>query len=900
MIAYEKASQVTCGLVGRRPVLINEQGGRVAIDAKLLELWRAADGHTADQVVTAFKTLPADAVRAALACLAEAGFLTRADQISASPPLFIQGPLVSVIVVAFNSREWLDECLSSLQSQTYQPVEIIVVDNASSDGAAEWLAQNYPQIRLVHLDSPQSFACATNLGIHEAKGEYFFVLNPDVKVQSDALAQLVAIACADPVCAAVAPKLKYWWATAFLNGIGNRVRAVSWGTDNAIGHLDVGQFDDWDQLPSACFAAALIVRSVWERVGALDEKFPMYYEDSEWSYRARLLGYTIRAAPRAVVFHALGGRIPSGETSELAPRKLRNVVYGRLRFAAKILGVGFLAQFMRNFALEDGLNLAHALVRGKWAVGGAYLGGWIDFLKTVPALRHERAKLQSQRVQSDKQMFALQADMPGALIWHGLPDLSWDQVIQNYLPLILSKRTRPMPEFQTSPRRPHLLIVSNDVVDAKMGGAGMRYVEMARALTDDLDVTLAVPSETSVQLEEIQLVRYWEERPASLQVLVENSDVALVSGYMVQKFPFLSSTRARLVIDLYDPFFLENLFYYLDEPIDSQERLNDHALTIVNQLAQIGDYFICGSERQRDFWLGVLVANKRVNPRTFARDQTLRALIDVVGVGFSDRAPRHQPILRGVHPAFPQDSRIVLWGGGIWNWLDPLTLIRAWHQVVARYPNARLVFLGTRHPNPLVPTHRVAQQAVTLAQEIGEKDRTIFFFEWLPYSEREALLCEADIGVTLHPPHIETRFSIRTRILDYLWARLPVLISDGDVTSEWVRQYNVGMVVPPLDAKSVADAIAQMLDQPKDKWSAAFEPLRDVFRWHQVVAPLRKYCLRGVYAPDRQSRDAVAPMATERSWRTLLSRGLSIWRTEGIAILVHRVKRYIQWRMSSI
>ena len=75
-----------------------------------------------------------------------------------------------------------------------------------------------------------------------------------------------------------------------------------------------------------------------------------------------------------------------------------------------------------------------------------------------------------------------------------------------------------------------------------------------------------------------------------------------------------------------------------------------------------------------------------------------------------------------------------------------------------------------RHPNPLVPVHAMPGRVEALAAEIGEKDRSILFFDWLSYTDREALLAEADIGAMLHPVHVETRFSIRTRVLDYLWA----------------------------------------------------------------------------------------------------------------------------------
>jgi hypothetical protein len=113
-------------------------------------------------------------------------------------------------------------------------------------------------------------------------------------------------------------------------------------------------------------------------------------------------------------------------------------------------------------------------------------------------------------------------------------------------------------------------------------------------------------------------VRYWDERPKSLQVLVENSDIALVSGYMVEKFPFLHQTQKRIIVDLYDPFILENLHYHLNKPLAAQESLNNRAVDVTNSLARLGDFFICGSDRQRDLWIGVLASNGRINPRNFA------------------------------------------------------------------------------------------------------------------------------------------------------------------------------------------------------------------------------------------------------------------------------------------
>jgi len=901
LISYRAPATVQKSAVSGKPVLVTAQGGKIAMDRTLVALWEFADGRTTEEILSGFQDEFANpqTLRAGLACLCQASLLVREDfNPPATPPREpVTGPLVSAVIVGYDSREWLAECLPSLQAQTYSPIEIIVVDNGSRDETLPWLQASHPGVQAVRLDPPVPLSTAINRGVdHASPGSLLLVLNPDIRLDPDAVAQMVAVAQGDPACAAVGAKLRFWWAPAFLNGLGNQVGPFSWGTDNAIGHLDLGQFDHWQELPSACFAATLINRGAWEAVGPVDEGFPMYYEDAEWCYRARLLGYKILPAPQAVIYHAFGAKVPAGGADTLSPGKLRNVVYGRYRFVVKLTGE-MLFRFLRNYWVEDWANFTRWLGKLNWEMAGAYIKGWAMVLRKLPELSQARQMLQPRRSQTDAELFALQSKIPEPFIWHGLPELTWDHILSHYSPLLKTGRTQSMPEFTSAARRPHLLIISNDVVDEKMAGPGMRYLEMARALVKDLDVTLAVPSETRLKIEYLHLVRYWEERPASLQILVENSDIALVSAFMVNKFPFLNSTQTRLVGDLYDPTVLENLHYYLNEPIASQQALNQHEVATLNQLLKLGDFFICGNERQRDFWLGALAAAGRINPLTFQDDASLRNLIDVVGIGFPDRDLQPgKPLLRGVHPQIPSQARIVLWGGGIWNWLDPLTLIHAWPNVIAAHPQARLVFLGTRHPNPLVPVHEMAQKAQALAAEIGELDRTIIFIEWVSYQERETLLSEADIGVALHPVHVETRYSIRTRILDYLWARLPILITEGDVTSEWVRQYRLGVVVPQNDPQAVSDGLNLLLNQPKADFAPAFEPLFERYRWSAVIAPLRRYCLEYAYAPDRQERSALPTAASPE--RSNLARALYIYRTEGFRALLHRLWRHLQWRLS--
>jgi glycosyltransferase involved in cell wall biosynthesis len=330
-------------------------------------------------------------------------------------------------------------------------MEVIVVENGGSTDVGDWLAATYPAVKFSFLSRSRSFAGAVNHGVSLASGRYVLLLNPDVIVESDAVASLVEVAKRDPRCAAVAAKLRLSWAPAFLNGVGNRVESSSWGTDNAIGQLDLGQFDDWSEIPSACYAAALIPRAVWNRVGPADEGFPLYYEDSEWSYRARLLGYAVRLAPRAIIYHAFGSKAPTSPIDEdegLTPRKLQCVVYGRLRFASKLLGPQYLRAFIRNYRREDWSNARAAFRQRDWPIVAAYARGWLRVAFNGPSLWRARRSVQRRRTRSDEELFKVQQTMPPSLLWRGLPELTWDTVQRHYLPLFESKRTRPVPEFE--------------------------------------------------------------------------------------------------------------------------------------------------------------------------------------------------------------------------------------------------------------------------------------------------------------------------------------------------------------------------------------------------------------------------------------------------------------------
>ncbi len=429
------------------------------VDRALIALISFADQRTLEEICTGFpssavgvsrtQAIDPRRIRASLACLVEAGVLQRSQPTpSPAPSLRSTKDLVSVVIVSFNSQPWLDTCLPSLRDQSHEALEIIVVDNASSDDTVDFLRDKYPDIRLIRLQTQCSFAYALNKGVNAGAGSYYLLLNPDTVLAPDAIAQLVNKAKQHPDCAAVAPKLRLSWAPHFLNGLGNSFGAFLWGTDNAIGHLDLGQFDDWDAVPSACFAAALIPAKSWRQIGPLDESLPLYYEDSEWCYRARLFGYAVIAAPQALIYHAFGSRTPAIEPHAISCEKLRYVTISRLRVVARLLTASTRFRFMLSYLLDDCARFLGFLFSRRWSFLRAILHAWVEFIFSRPNLNSDRQAIQRRRQITDSALFAVQANLPAPLIRAGLPRLTWDIIQERYLPLFLAHKTRAFPEFE--------------------------------------------------------------------------------------------------------------------------------------------------------------------------------------------------------------------------------------------------------------------------------------------------------------------------------------------------------------------------------------------------------------------------------------------------------------------
>jgi len=438
-----------------------------------------------------------------------------------------------------------------------------------------------------------------------------------------------------------------------------------------------------------------------------------------------------------------------------------------------------------------------------------------------------------------------------------------------------------------------------------MTGPAIRYWEFANVLNQYFTVRLAVPPFVCAASTPQELNPQFEvilcQTASDLKALTYQADVIITVGTNLSAYPFLAETTKPLVVDMYIPFMLEGLQKYQDRSINEQIMLYDGHRGAHTRQIRSASFIICASEKQKDFWLGWLSASGRVNPYTYRDDPTLSKLIAVIPYGLPRQLPTHDAaVLKGVYKTIAADDRVILWGGGLWNWLDPHTLIKAMPIVAQHQPKAKLFFMGVKSPNPYSAQMTGPINAIALSQGLGLHDTHIFFNDWVPYHERQNYLLEADIGASLHLNNIETRFSFRTRLLDYIWTGLPILTTEGDIMSEVVVQWGLGKVVKTGDVNYVSQALLELLETPnlRQHYKANFDRVRAAYEWETVMAPLIEFCAAPYRAADKPYLKQISLVESGvSSWRLLPAK---IWRTlksYGIGGLTYRIKDYIKWKL---
>lgn len=392
-----------------------------------------------------------------------------------------------------------------------------------------------------------------------------------------------------------------------------------------------------------------------------------------------------------------------------------------------------------------------------------------------------------------------------------------------------------------------VLILTGDPIGARMAGPAIRVWNMGlQLLARGHEVRVVTTTTADVADPPFPVHAVAPGADAAFRAHERWAEMIVFQGHGMSQFPALARSDRYLVADIYDPMHLEMLEQGRELPRATWDLRVAQARDALNLQLQRADFFVCASERQRLFYLGHLASLGRINPATYQDDPDLRGLLDLAPFGLDPEPPRPGPGMRR-----DAAERILIWGGGLYSWFDPLTLIRAVAALAARRPETRLFFLGTRHPG--VDEMGIVRESFDLARELGVEGGSVVFNDtWVPYEQRGGYLLDADAGVSTHHLHVETTFSFRTRILDYLWAGLPMVVTEGDSFAELVQAEGLGVVVPAGDVDRLAAAIETVLYDPDAAAGFAenIARVRSDFAWQRVLGPILDFADDPHHAAD--------------------------------------------------
>ncbi len=424
-----------------------------------------------------------------------------------------------------------------------------------------------------------------------------------------------------------------------------------------------------------------------------------------------------------------------------------------------------------------------------------------------------------------------------------------------------------------------VLLYCSDVVGQAMAGPAIRSWEFAKALSKSHQVTLMVPNKPDITSDDFKIIQQKKER---LIHDFKQADV-IISQTISNKMALAAKVYGvKIILDAYDPFPFEHLEIFKAKSSAERWICHQNVVSDFNFYFRMADGIICANENQRHLWMGVLLSLYKITPHRYDQDNSFLKFIHTVPFGLSSAPPEYTG--DGLRKMFniKDSDKVVLWGGGIWNWFDPLTLIKAIYQISQKRSDVHLVFMGVKHPNEAIPEMKMAADAIQLAKELNLINKHVFInYNWVPYEQRANFLLEADIGMSTHFEHLETQYAFRTRMLDYIWAGLPIIGTRGDSFADLIMAKDIGLSVPPCDPQALEKAILHIIDQPEvsARMKKNLTKVREEFYWEKVVEPIHEMIEHLMLAPHQKS-----------SWNDFKSLFRYLYHTRGPAATFRKIK----------
>jgi GT2 family glycosyltransferase len=314
--------------------------------------------------------------------------------------LSVELPGATVVIPNWNGAHHLPVCLDALRAQTYPHLEVLVVDNASTDGSQALIQDRYPEVRLLSLERNLGLTGGNNAGFRAARGDILISLNNDTEVTPRFAEALVAALLDHPTAGMAAAKMLLFDSRDVIHSAGDGYGVDGIPFNRGVWQRDEGQFDEPGWIFGGCGGAVAYRRAMLDAAGLFDESFFMYCEDVDLNWRSQLRGWRCWYTPEAIVYHKLsatgGGPIASFHTG-------RNTLW----VIAKNYPGALLRKYWRHVLRAQWLVARDGLGAWRGAAARARLRGQVAGLLGLPRMAGKRRNIQATRCVPDDYIEAL-------------------------------------------------------------------------------------------------------------------------------------------------------------------------------------------------------------------------------------------------------------------------------------------------------------------------------------------------------------------------------------------------------------------------------------------------------------------------------------------------------------
>lgn len=302
--------------------------------------------------------------------------------------------LFSIVIPNWNGKHFLQVCLDALRNQTYENTEVIIVDNASSDGSQDYIKANYPDVILIELAENQGFTGACNVGMESATGQIISLLNNDTEVDSKWVAEIVSAFNRYPDVGMIASKMLLFDQRDRIHTTGDFFTVDGRAGNRGVWEKDEGQYETEDYVFSACGGSSAYRKTMLDQIGLLDNDYFFLLEDVDLAWRAQLAGYKVLYVPTAIVYHhlsATGGGVTAsfhdGRNSIwIVVKNLPRGLWRKYGWAIVKRQIGIVWEAIRAWRGEAARARLRGVATGLW---------------TLPKALNKRKHIQAMKTVSD-------------------------------------------------------------------------------------------------------------------------------------------------------------------------------------------------------------------------------------------------------------------------------------------------------------------------------------------------------------------------------------------------------------------------------------------------------------------------------------------------------------------